>query len=149
VTETPRRPPIFGPEPWATTAGADWCHFDRWPAIVAASDFGGDLEALEAELIGRLRSLHERRDAEAKLSHLADLRDRLRAAGIDAAVLAAAGELDKATVTKARRKVLDQGLEDRAMTHAGPAFRSTATAARGRRPTPRWKSRRPIETSKA
>lgn len=122
---TQRRPPIFGPEPWGTTAGADWCHFDRWFALVAAGDFGGDLDALEAELIGRLRSLHGRGDVEAKLSHLAGLRDRMGAAGVDATVLAAADEADKATLAKARRKVLDQGLEDRSMT---PAMRDTPSA---------------------
>ncbi len=56
MTSTPRRPPIFGPEPWTTPAGADWCHFDLWFAIVAVADFGGDLDALEAEMIARLRS---------------------------------------------------------------------------------------------
>jgi len=130
VTGIQRRPPIFGPEPWTTIAGADWCHFDRWFAIVAVGDFGGNLDALEAELIGHLRSLHGRGDVEAKLSHLADLRNRLRAASIHAAVLAAADERDKATVTKARRKVLDQGLEDRSMT---PAMRDTPSARLQRR----------------
>jgi hypothetical protein len=130
MSGTPRRPPVFGPEPWTTIAGLDWCHFDRWFAIVAAGDFGGDLDALEAVLIGRLRSLHGRGDVEAKLSHLADLRDRLRAAGIDAAVLAAADEPDKATVIKARRKVLDHGLEDRAKT---PAMHDTPSARLRRR----------------
>ena len=130
MTGTQRRPPIFGPEPWTAIAGADWCHFDRWFAIVAEGYFGGDLNALEAELIGRLRSLHVRRDVEAKLSHLADLRNRLGAAGIDAAVLVAADEPDKATAAKARRKVLDQGLEDRAMT---PAMRDTPSARLRRR----------------
>lgn len=130
MTGTHRRPPIFGPEPWTATAGADWCHFDRWFAIVAVGDFGGDLDALEAELIGRLRLLHGRGDVEAKLSHLADLRDRLGVAGIDAGVLAAADEPEKATAAKARRKVLDQGLEDRAMT---PAMRDTPSARLQRR----------------
>ena len=130
VTGTQRRPPLFGPEPWTAIAGADWCHFDRWFAIVAVGDFGGDLSALESELIGRLRSSHGRRDVEAKLSHLADLRDRLGSAGIDASVLAAAGEADKATPAKARRKVLDQGIEDRSMT---PAMRDTPSARLRRR----------------
>lgn len=130
MTGTQRRPPIFGPEPWTAVAGADWCHFDRWFAIVAVGDFGGDLNALEAELIRRLRSLHGRRDVEAKLSHLTDLRDRLGAGGIDAGVLAAADEADKATLAKARRKVLDQGLEDRSMT---PAMRDTPSARLQRR----------------
>ncbi|MGI8807091.1 MAG: hypothetical protein ACR2KK_04500 [Acidimicrobiales bacterium] len=130
MTGTQRRPPIFGPEPWTTVAGADWCHFDRWFAIVAVGDFGGDLDALEAEMIGRLRSLHGRRDVEAKLSHLADLRDRLSSSGIDAAALAAAAEPEKPTVAKARRKVLAQELEDRAMT---PAMRDTPSARLQRR----------------
>lgn len=130
VTGTTRRPPIFGPEPWATVAGADWCHFDRWFATVAVADFGGDLDALEAELVARLRSRHGRRDVEAKLSHLADLRDRLGASGVDARALAAAGKADKATLAKARRKVLDQELEDCAMT---PAMRDTPSARLRRR----------------
>ena len=130
MTGTPRRPSIFGPEPWTTTAGVGWCHFDRWFAIVAVGDFGGDLDALEAELIERLRSLHGRRDVEAKLSHLADLRDRLATSSIDATVLAAAEDPEKATVAKARRKVLDQELEDRAMT---PAMRDTPAARLRRR----------------
>lgn len=117
MTDTPRRQAIFGPEPWATVAGAQWCHFDRWFALVTAASFAGDLDGLEAELVGRLRSsLHGRGDVEAKLSHLADLRHRLTAVGIDAAALAAHEEADKATSAKARRKVLDQALEGRAVT---------------------------------
>lgn len=117
MTATPRRAPIFGPEPWATVAGAQWCHFDRWFTLAAAADFAGDLDGLEAELVGRLHSsLHGRGGVEAKLSHLADLRHRLAAAGIDAAALATHEEADKATSAKARRKVFDQALEGRAMT---------------------------------
>jgi hypothetical protein len=100
MTGAQRRPPTLGPEPWTTIAGADWCHFDRWFALVTVVDFGGDLEALEVDLLGRLRSLHGRRDVEAKLSHLADLRGRLGASGIDARALAADDEFDKATVAR-------------------------------------------------
>ena len=114
-----RRPRIFGPEPWATVAGVPWCHFDRWFALVAVASFDGDLDALEHELVGRVRSsLHGRTDVEAKLSHLADLRDRMSAAGVSPAVLAGADEPDQATLSKARRKVLDQALEGRAMTES-------------------------------
>ena len=127
MTAPPRRAPVFGPEPWATIAGADWCHFDRWFALVATTAFDGDLDALEAELVGRLRSsLHGRADAEAKLSHLADLRTRLSAAGVDLVTLTRVDDADKPTIAKARRKVLDQALEDRAMTpamHNTPATR--------------------------
>lgn len=119
MTATPRRAAIFGPELWATVAGAPWCHFDRWFALVAATSFAGDLDALEEELVARLRSsLHCRGNVEAKLSHLAELRGRMADAGIDAAVLAGHEEADKATLAKARRKVLEQALEGRAMTNA-------------------------------
>ena len=119
MTSTPRRPPIFGAEPWMTIAGQEWCHFDWWFALTATTDFAGDLDALKRQLVEQLRSsLHSRRDVEAKLSHLADLRTRLTSSGLDVTVLAAAAEPDKATMTKARRKVLDQALEDRAMTDA-------------------------------
>lgn len=135
MTDPPQRTPIYGPEPWATVARTDWCHFDRWFALVAVRDFGGDLDALEADLVGRLRSTFDsRRDIKAKLSHLEDLRARLLAAGIDASMLAVADEADTATVTKARRKVLDQALEDRAMTAAmrdTPSARLTQRARYG------------------
>jgi hypothetical protein len=126
-----RRSPMFGPEPWTTLGGATWCHFDRWFALTAAADFGDDLDALEAHLVGRLRgSLHNRRDLEAKLSHLADLRLRLAAADMNVTGLAGAESADKATVAKARRKVLDQALEGRAMTEA---MRDTPSARLDRR----------------
>jgi len=126
-----RRSPMFGPEPWTPVGGVTWCQFDRWFALTTAADFAGDLDALEAHLVGRLRgSLHGRRDLEAKLSHLADLRLRLAAAGVDVAGLADAEPADKATVAKARRKVLEQALEGRAMTDA---MRDTPRARLDRR----------------
>ncbi len=80
---------------------------------------GGDLDALEHELGARLHSsLQGRGDHEAKLSHLADVRKRLADAGIDAARLAGREEADKATLARARRKVLEQALDGRAMTAA-------------------------------
>jgi hypothetical protein len=95
VTTAARRPPVFGPEPWQTVAGTSWCHFDRWFALVTVASFGGDTDALRAELVRRLRaSLHGRHDVEAKLSHLTDLRARMDAAGIDASVLASASDAD-------------------------------------------------------
>jgi len=117
MTAPLRRSPLFGPEPWATIAGVGWCHFDRWFALVAVTDFGGNLDSLQAELVGRHRSsLHGRADVEAKLSHLADLRSRMAHAGIDAAALGGYEPVDKAALTKARRKVLDQALEHRSLT---------------------------------
>jgi hypothetical protein len=128
---TGRRSPLFGPEPWRTVGSAIWCQFDRWFALTAVTEFGGDLDALEADLVGRLRGpLHGRRDLEAKLSHLADLRLRLAGAGVDITGLADAEPADKATLAKARRKVLDQALEGRAMTEA---MRDTPRARLDRR----------------
>ena len=117
MIQMPRRAPVFGPEPWIRFAGVEWCHWDWWFALVAVNDFDGDLDSLERDLIDLLRStLHSRRDLEAKLSHLADLRVRLAPAGIDASTLASAAQPDKTTLAKARRKVLEQALDRRSMT---------------------------------
>lgn len=56
MTTPPRRTPVFGPEPWATTAGADWSHFNRWFALVPMTAFDGSPDGLRAELVARLRS---------------------------------------------------------------------------------------------
>jgi len=114
-----RRPPIFGPESWMTVADAEWSHWDWWFALIAVAEFDGDLDALQRELVTRLRpSWSDRHSVEAKLSHLADLRTRLRTTGLDVAVLASGAQPDKPMLAKARRKVLGQALEDRAMTNA-------------------------------
>ncbi len=102
-----------------TVEGVEWSHFDRWFALVTVNDFDGDIDALRRDLVQRLRSPHHlRRDGEAKLSHLADLQARMAAAGVEATTLADADNPEKTTLAKARRKVLDQALEGRAMTEA-------------------------------
>jgi hypothetical protein len=73
VSGSPRRPAIFGAEPWTTLAGIEWCQFDWWFALVTITDFDGDLDALEGELFARLRSLRGRHEVEAKLSHVSAL----------------------------------------------------------------------------
>jgi hypothetical protein len=119
MTAPGRRPPIFGPEPWTTIAGIEWCHFDWWFALVVTEDFDGDPDALRTQLETTLRSsLHRRVDTQAKLSHLADLRSRLDTAGLGCGDLAEAEEPDKRVLGKARRKVLEQALDGRAMTSA-------------------------------
>lgn len=108
-----------GPETWATLIGQEWCWFDLWFCVLAVADFGGDLDALEADLAARLRSPRSasasKSDTEAELSHLADLRGRLTAAGI------AVGDLDGAgrrpgVVPKARSKILKKSVQRWAMT---------------------------------
>ena len=118
-----RRPPIFGPEPWADRAGATWSHWDLWFCLTCLTETGDDWAALEEEIIARNR----RRSAtsrtwERKRSHLIDLRARLRAAGLNAADLATDQLQDKTLRAKARRKVLDQELAGRDLT---PAMRDT------------------------
>jgi len=100
-----KRAPIFGPEPWSEIGGTTWSHFDRWYALVIVHDRNGDPGGLEADLVGRLRSLSGRDDVEAKLAHLSWLTDQLNAAGLRFEDLAAAETADTSTRAKARRKV--------------------------------------------
>ncbi len=119
MTAQERRAPIFGAEAWTTVAGVEWCHFDWWFALVVIRDFDGDPDALRAQLETTLRSsLHRRADTQAKLSHLDELRARLDATGLGFGDLAEADEADKRVLSKARRKVLEQALDGRAMTTA-------------------------------
>lgn len=126
-----------GPETWTTLAGQEWCWFDLWFCVLAVADFGGDLDRLEAELAGRLRASGwsdlSRSDVEAKLSHLADLRARMAAAGVGA------GDLDGArrrpgVVPKARSKILKKSVQRWSMTPAmvePPRVRLERRARRG------------------
>ena len=119
TTGTPRKPPVFGPEPWSDVAGRPWSHWDLWFAAVAVSDHDGSFDDLEARLVAQLRSHVGRQGAESKLSHLADLRSRLEAAGFSAADLATPEVLaDKRALARARKKVSDDWVEGRAMTPA-------------------------------
>lgn len=132
-----RRPPVFGPEPWATVAGQAWCHWDLWYCLVAVLDHDGDLSGLEAVLVAALRGpLWGRRAVEARLSHLADLRERLASAGLAPTALVPAEALaDRALVTKARRKLADRSLDGRALTPAmveTPRVRLVGRARTGR-----------------
>ncbi len=79
---------MFGPEPWSDVAGRPWSHWDLWFAAVAVSDHEGSFDDLEARFVAQRRSHVGRQGAESKLSHLADLRSRLEAAGFSAADLA-------------------------------------------------------------
>jgi len=115
---TERRTPIFGPEPWVEHAGAVWSHWDRWYCVVCVVDFGGDWNALAQRLAERSGRLHSGPDAEAKLSHLDDLVRRLAAADLGADELVEVEPVDSKVRSRARRKVLDQGLGARDYTEA-------------------------------
>ena len=112
----PRRPAIYGPEPWEERHGQVWSHWDRWYALVAVADHDGDLAGLVAALEGGGASGYLGEDAQAKLAHLDDLVARFDVAGLDPERLLGDDELDRTVLTKARRKVLDQALSGRDLT---------------------------------
>lgn len=127
-----RRQPVYGPEVWAEIDGRPWSFWDRWYCVVCVADFAGDWDAMAARLAGRSGRLHIASDAESKLSHLDDLVGRLGAAGLGTADVV--GDVERAELTKARRKVLDQGLSGRDRTSAmrdTPRRRLRARALRG------------------
>jgi len=129
-----KREAIYGPEPWQRSGGVAWSHWDLWFCLVARLDHDGDLVAL-ADAIGDEHRFYGHSDTEAKLSHLDDLADRLAAAGLDAGALAARAGDHGALRTKARTKVLKQGLQPRALTGAmglTPRKRLHERALRGR-----------------
>jgi hypothetical protein len=126
--------PIYGPEPWQARHAAVWGYWDLWFCVVALADHDGDLDAL-AEAIEKGGRLSGGGTAEAKLSHLDDLKRRMAAAGIDAETLVAGEDTDPKIRAKARTKVLKQGLYPRDMTEPmwhTPRERLYKRALRGR-----------------
>ncbi len=126
--------PIYGAEPWSTRHDTVWSYWDLWFCVVALADHDGDLDAL-AEALGEAGRLSGGGTAEAKLSHLDDLRRRLTAAGIDAETLVADEDTDPKIRAKARTKVRGQGLYPRDMTEPmqhTPRERLYERALRGR-----------------
>lgn len=119
-TGTPRKPPVFGPEPWKELGGRSWSYWDLWFAAVAVVDHAESLDNLEDYFLGEMRShIGGRRDAESKLSHLDDLRSRFEEAGLGPADLATSEMLaDTRVLVKARKKVSERWVEGRAMTPA-------------------------------
>ena len=120
--DPPQRIQRFGPEAWKEIEVREWSLWDLWFCVVATIDHDGDLDALADSFVDALRS-HGNRDRpanEAKLSHLTDLRARLREANLVAADLARSDLLaDQKTTRRAREKVTGRvGLEGRACTPA-------------------------------
>jgi hypothetical protein len=130
----PKRTAIYGPEPWRTDRRLVWSHWDLWLCLVAELDYGSDLAAL-ADAIAAREPLYDGSASEAKLSHLDELAARLRDAGLTAAALMAGVDASPALRSKARTKVLRQGLYPRDMTAAmrvTPRERLRERALRGR-----------------
>lgn len=135
-----RRPPTFGPEPWAEVGELSWSHWDLWFSVVAVLDHGGQLDDLEKRLVADLRGpLYGRHGTEALLSHLNDLRTRLEAAGLAPSDLASTKALGERTlVAKARKKLSNSSLDGRALSPAmieTPRVRLTRRARTGHWPS--------------
>src|SRR5437588_2688846 len=111
-------------------------YWDVWFALVAAKDYGGDLGRLAKRLGEEKSSLSSGREsAERKRSHLRDLQKRLAAAGLTVEdVLAAAGELTRTELRRARQRVTEPTEREREWSEAmrqTPRKRGYAEALRG------------------
>ena len=109
----PQRKTIFGPEPWREIAGVTFVYWDRWLLRLALDEPDG-LASLVRRFEADRRRAHpsyKAEEAEAKLSHLEDLRARLsKIATSPRAVLGDADATDKQLLAKARMKLLENGL---------------------------------------
>ncbi|MEX1271782.1 MAG: hypothetical protein WEB55_04940 [Acidimicrobiia bacterium] len=99
-------------------AGVQLSHWDRWYCVVCVEDFSGDWDGLADRLASQSGRLHAGPDAEAKLSHLDDLVARLTDADLTGEEIVNLQQADAKVRSRARRKVLDQGLGDRDYTDA-------------------------------
>jgi hypothetical protein len=82
--------------------------WDLWFALVAVNDYGGSLDRLARSLKEQKRVFFDRRAAERKRCHLRDLENRLAGAGLTAEnVVAAAGDLARTEIRRARKRVLE------------------------------------------
>ncbi len=118
-----RTPILCGTEPWRTVGDLELSHWDLWYLVVLVHDHGSDWDRLaDAFRSGRRAQLSDRDDAEAKLSHLADLRRRLQRTALTPAALLEGIALDPALLRKTRRKVIELEIEER---HKTDAMRDT------------------------
>jgi hypothetical protein len=88
-------------------------YWDLWMILLADREFDADLDCLAAEIRAQRDRLSAiglgKEEWKGRLSHLRDLQRRLRAGGLDlAVVMEAAGPLVRQEVRRARRKVLEK-----------------------------------------
>lgn len=107
----------YGPESWRTEGDVRWSNWDLWFCVLCVADHGGDWAGLDADITSR-HAVLSCEDGTAKWSHLLDLRERLRSAGLSAAELVAEAAADRKVIAKARAKVLKGSLYGRDMTPA-------------------------------
>lgn len=95
-------------------------YWDLWLTVVAAKDYRGDLSRLAKHLAGETEGFSSgRRSAERKLSHLRDYQRRLTEAGrTNDQVLAAAGDLAKTELRRARQRILQDTEREREWSRA-------------------------------
>ena len=106
-----RRAVGYGPEVWHTLAGVGWLYWDLWFCVVCVADHGGDWDALDTAIYQS-----DRHHREEKWSHLLDLVERLRQAGLTVADLVEAQHHPRGLRVKARTKVLQSSLSSRDLT---------------------------------
>ncbi len=114
-----------GWEPWDVVAGAEWTLWDLWFCVVCVADCDGDWDALDARLYAGRAG---KQSGERYWCHLADLRERLSAAGLTAAGLAGDLAGHRKVIEKARAKVL-KGTGVRAQDFS-PAMRDVPSGRR-------------------
>lgn len=109
---------MHGPEPWKTVHGVGFTHWDMWFVVVVAAEPDGWDGALAKLNAKRTRHGFERDDAEAKLSHVDDLRERLARAALTPASLMAEAGADGRSIQKARANVFERTVAARDKTPA-------------------------------
>src|SRR5262249_60771060 len=89
-------------------------YWDLWFALLAVNDYAGNFGRLAKGLKEGKGSFFDRRAAERKRCHLRDLEKRLTGAGLTAEdVVAAAGDLARTEMRRARTRVLEQTERER------------------------------------
>jgi hypothetical protein len=141
---TPKKDLPVGTDTAVDLSGAqgdavEFSFWDLWYALVAVSDFDGDLEQLaEALRTQRRATLLHREDAVRKLSHLRDLQQRLREAGITVdQIVSANPALSSVEKRRAPGRILkhnERQYERSAPMHGLPRDREERAARRGKWP---------------
>ena len=122
-----QRPLFYGPEVWRTDEGREWTYWDLWFAVVCHTDYRGDWDAMEEALAEKGRPVGSDA-AEAKWSHLRDVRSRLEAAGLTAAELTILG--GRGNLSRARTRVIKTDPQHR---DRSPAMRDRPSVRQDRR----------------
>ena len=103
-----RSPRLHGPEPWKTLQGESFTYWDQWLLVLAMS-LPGRWDDLTFQLNAK-RSNHgyQQDDAEAKLSQIEDLLQRLKKTGLTPDEILGGEGATRNLLTRARNKVLEQ-----------------------------------------